>query len=173
MHAPLASPHGGTREIGPIGTVSRVVAGAVAVTLPVALEGIGWWDLPALLAAPLVATAAATLITFSFERTAPQTLTDCHTICSPPGCALIGVLFGAAFALGAATPVHGDVLFWGFFGTSMLLAAVRGDAGCEVLAFPNAITGRGDRIGCILFTPIDAAEARHRRRPTRPLAARK
>jgi hypothetical protein len=39
-------------------------------------------------------------------------------------------------------------------------AAVRGEAGCEMLAFPNAITRRKDRIGCILFTPIDAAEAR-------------
>jgi hypothetical protein len=52
------------------------------------------------------------------------------------------------------------VVFWVFIGSSMLLGAARGDAGCEVLAFPNAITGRRDRIGCILFTPIDAAEAR-------------
>jgi hypothetical protein len=173
MAALPASPHGGTRQIGPIGTVSRGVAGAVAITLPIALEGIGWWDLPALLTAPLFATAAARLIAFSFERTAPQALTDSHAICSPAGCALIGVLFGAAFALGAATPVHGDVLFWGFFGASMVLAAVRGDAGCEVLAFPNAITGRRDQIGCILFTPIDTAEARHpRRRPRRARVVR-
>jgi hypothetical protein len=50
----------------------------------------------------------------------------------------------------------------------MLLAAVRGYGGCEVLAFPAAITGRRDRIGCILYTPIDAAEARHRARRTDP-----
>jgi hypothetical protein len=35
-----------------------------------------------------------------------------------------------------------------------------------VLAFPNAITGRRDRIGCILYTPIDAAEARLNTRRT-------
>ncbi|MGH2383231.1 MAG: hypothetical protein ACRDG7_18690, partial [Candidatus Limnocylindria bacterium] len=47
------------------------------------------------------------------------------------------------------------------FGASMLVAGARGYAGCEVLAFPNAITGRRDRIGCLLYTPIDSAETRH------------
>jgi hypothetical protein len=107
------------REIGPVGTVSRVVAGIAAVAL-VVWDGVGLWDLPAQLAAPFVAAIAAR----------------------------------------ATTAVDGDVVFWGFVGASMLLGAVRGDGGCELLAFPNAITGRRDRIGCILFTPIDAAEAR-------------
>ena len=145
------------REIGPIGTASRVGAGALAIALPVVLEGVTWWDAPALAAASLLATAAASLIALI----APGMLSDRHAICSPAACLLIGVLFAAAFAVGATTPAHGDVVFWGFIGVSMLLAAARGDGGCEVLAFPNAITGRRDRIGCILFTPIDAAEARH------------
>jgi hypothetical protein len=137
------------REIGPIGTAARVVAGIAAITLPIALEDVGWWDVPALAAAPLVAAALATLITRALGG-----------IAGMAGCALIAALLASAFAVGAATPAHGDVVFWGFFGASMLLAAARGDGGCEVLAFPNAITGRQDRIGCILFTPIDAAEAR-------------
>jgi hypothetical protein len=42
-----------------------------------------------------------------------------------------------------------------------------------VLAIPNAITGRRDRIGCILYTPIDAAEARSKqRRAGQPAQAR-
>ena len=142
------------REIGPIGTLARIVAGAAAITLPIALEGIGWWDVPALAVAPLVAAGLAMLIT--------SVLGSVHGLA---GCALIAALFAAAFAVGEATPAHGDVVFWGFFGASMLLAAVRGDGGCEVLAFPNAITGREDQIGCILFSPIDAAEARLDRRP--------
>jgi hypothetical protein len=156
------SRNGHGREIGPIGTASRIVAGLVAITLPVAVEGIRWWDLAALVAAPYVATAAARLITVTFERGAPGALDRHYGICSPAGCALIAVLYAAASGFGAATPAHGDVVFWGFVGASMLLSALRGDAGCELLAFPNAITGRRDRIGCILFTPIDVAEARHR-----------
>lgn len=160
-----SSPDAAGREIGPIGTASRTLAGAAAITVPVAIEGIGWWDLPGLAAALVVVTTAARLITPVIERTHPETGGARHKVCSPAGCLLIGVLFAAASALGAATPAHADIAFWGFLGTSMLLAAARGDGGCELLALPNAITGREDRIGCILFTPIDAAEARRRAVP--------
>jgi hypothetical protein len=51
-----------------------------------------------------------------------------------------------------------------FYGASMLLAAARGDAGCEVLAVSNAVLRRDDQIGCAPFWPIDAAEARRTRR---------
>jgi hypothetical protein len=40
----------------------------------------------------------------------------------------------------------------------MLLAAVRGYAGCEVLAVSNWLLGRDDQIGCLLFWPVDHAE---------------
>ncbi len=47
-----------------------------------------------------------------------------------------------------------------FYGASMLLAAVRGYAGCEVLAVSNWLLGRDDQIGCLLFWPVDHAERR-------------
>jgi len=46
-----------------------------------------------------------------------------------------------------------------FYGTSMLVAAVRGYAGCEVLAVSNWVLRRDDQIGCMLFWPVDAAES--------------
>jgi hypothetical protein len=48
-----------------------------------------------------------------------------------------------------------------FYGGSMLLAAVRGYAGCEVLAVSNWLLRRDDQVGCAPFGPIDAVEARH------------
>ena len=45
-----------------------------------------------------------------------------------------------------------------FFGTTMLVAAVRGDAGCEVLAISNWVLGRKDQVGCLLFRGIDQLE---------------
>jgi hypothetical protein len=51
-----------------------------------------------------------------------------------------------------------------FYGASMLLAAARGYAGCEVLAVSNALLRRDDQIGCAPFWPIDAAETRPTRR---------
>ena len=47
-----------------------------------------------------------------------------------------------------------------FYGGSMLLAAVRGYAGCEVFAVANWLLGRDDQVGCAPFWPIDAVEAR-------------
>jgi hypothetical protein len=50
-----------------------------------------------------------------------------------------------------------------FYGTSMLLAALRGYGGCEVLAVPNWLLRRDDQVGCVVFSPIDQFE-RHLRR---------
>lgn len=50
-----------------------------------------------------------------------------------------------------------------FLGTSMLLAAARGYAGCEVLAISNWLLRRDDQVGCIVFAPVDLAESRRRR----------
>jgi hypothetical protein len=50
-----------------------------------------------------------------------------------------------------------------FYGTSMLLAALRGYAGCEVLAVSNWLLRRDDQVGCAVFWPIDQFERRLRR----------
>ena len=47
-----------------------------------------------------------------------------------------------------------------FYGASMMLAAVRGKAGCEVTAISNWVLGRDDQVGCPVFTPIDSIEHR-------------
>jgi hypothetical protein len=50
-----------------------------------------------------------------------------------------------------------------FYGTSLLVAAARGYAGCEVLAIPNWLLRRDDQVGCLIFSPLDALERRSRR----------
>lgn len=45
-----------------------------------------------------------------------------------------------------------------FYGTSMLLAAIRGYAGCEVLALSNWLLRRDDQVGCVVFGPVDHLE---------------
>jgi hypothetical protein len=45
-----------------------------------------------------------------------------------------------------------------FYGTTMLVAASRGYAGCEVLAISNWVLGRDDQACCLLFEPIDRRE---------------
>lgn len=47
-----------------------------------------------------------------------------------------------------------------FYGASMLLAARRGYAGCEVLAASNWLLDRDDQVGCAVFAPVDYLERR-------------
>jgi hypothetical protein len=156
---------GDRREIGPLGTASRIAGGLIAIALPIALGGFGWWDAAAaLVGLPLVATGAATLITAAYQRLAPEGLARGHAVCSGPACWLIAIVIGAAVGLDVLTPADGEVAFWVWLGASMLIAAARGYGGCEVLAVPNLITGRRDQVGCILYTPIDRAEARRKAR---------
>jgi hypothetical protein len=42
-----------------------------------------------------------------------------------------------------------------FYGVSMLIAAIRGYAGCESLAISNWLLKRDDQLGCLFFSPID------------------
>lgn len=49
-----------------------------------------------------------------------------------------------------------------FYGSSMLVAAVRGYGGCEVLAVSNWLLRRDDQLGCLLFAPVDLLESRAR-----------
>lgn len=151
------------RDIGPIGTAGRIVTGAAAVAVPIAVEGAGWWDIATgLIAFPLLSTGVAWLMSPTDRRAGALPPACRDGLCSTRGCALFAVMIGTTVALGVLTPVEGDVAFWLWLGASMLLGAARGYGGCEALAFFNALTGRRDQIGCLLFTPIDAAEARHR-----------
>lgn len=52
-----------------------------------------------------------------------------------------------------------------FYGVTLLIAAWRGQPGCEATVISNMILRREDQIGCPTFTPIDAAEARHKASP--------
>lgn len=64
-----------------------------------------------------------------------------------------GVIFGAGEGqLGALT----------FLGVSLVLAGLRADSGCEVLALPNALAGKRSHLACLVFSPIDRLERRWR-----------
>ncbi len=79
------------------------------------------------------------------------------------------------FALSLALPIAVYFLGWAvrplgftsdatilFIGGSLLLAALRGSAGCEFLALSNWVLRRNDQLACAILTPLDALD---RRRP--------
>ena len=45
-----------------------------------------------------------------------------------------------------------------YVGASLVVMAVRGDGGCEVMAFPSLLVGRFTHLVCIAFSPIDWVE---------------
>lgn len=75
------------------------------------------------------------------------------------------VVTAIAFLILFLTPVYAPALSVTsgaalvFFGGSMLIAAIRGYKGCEILAVSNWLLGRNDQVGCVLYSPIDRLEA--------------
>jgi hypothetical protein len=60
------------REIGPLGTATRVVGGLLFVAIPIAVHGIGWWDAAAtLVGLPLLAGAVAAGLEAVWRRYRP------------------------------------------------------------------------------------------------------
>jgi hypothetical protein len=70
-------------------------------------------------------------------------------------CGVIVALVANPYTGGAATL---------FYAAALLVGAWRGQAGCEGTVISNWILGRDDQVGCPIFSPIDEAEARLRRR---------
>jgi hypothetical protein len=150
------------RAIGPIGTTARIIVGlwflgsvalgqhrAGFVATPWALGLVGF---PALLLAGQWLRA----------RRTPTHL----QATGPLGFALNAVVFFAlylTFWYAPALAFLSDAALI-FYGASMWLAALRGYAGCEVLAFSNWVLHRDDQVGCLLFAPVDHLESRMGRR---------
>ncbi len=140
------------RPIGPLGTAVRVLLGAAMVYAAFAIDGLTWRE--GLLG---IVVFPATLLLGQWLR-ARRTLTPLRAT-GPIGHALnIAILIGLLL-----TPVLRDATLL-FYGGSMLLAALRGYAGCEVLAVSNWALRRDDQVGCVVFSPLDALEARRTER---------
>ena len=139
------------RAIGPVGTLGRLLLGLVFLGGTVVAGtngGLQWSEL----ALGLVAAPAALL---GWQVVRLRWTTERLDATGPLG-------FAANFAIGIpffmAEPLRDAALV--FYGGSLLLAAVRGYAGCEVLAISNWILRREDQVGCVVFSPLDLIEKR-------------
>lgn len=144
------------RGIGPAGTAARVVIGtALLANVVVGHASRGWrpvaWLL-GLLGFPAVVVATQWIRS---RRGAPRLAAT-----GPVGHLLnIGVFFALYL-----TPSYAPALERSsdaaliFYGASMLVAAARGYAGCEVLAVSNWLLRRDDQVGCVVFAPVDLLE---------------
>jgi hypothetical protein len=146
------------RGIGPWGTATRIAAGVLLVGSVLYGHWSRGWHPFAWLLGGLVFPAAVVAGLWWRARNHPQPA----RATGPVGHAVnLGAFLGLYLTwwYAPAVDVLSDAVLV-FYGGSMLLAAVRGYAGCEVFAASNWLLRRDDQVGCPPFWPIDAVEAR-------------
>lgn len=152
------------RRIGTIGTVSRVIVGLgllyLAVTHGLPSWHLRWYDpVLGLIALPAVMIVAG----LAARRFAGRDVHFTGPLGVAVNCAVILALAANRYTAGGAEI---------FYGITLLAAAWCRQPGCEATVLSNLILGRDDQIGCPVFTPIDAVEARRsgrrRRQPGTP-----
>lgn len=157
-------PGANRRQIGPIGTTLRAVIGLiflVGLGIPGGVTTVGGhyeykFDVGSVVLGAVVFPAAVLAVHWLWVRRRSTPLRETGPVATGINLVVLLALFLMPWyaprlyfiATGAAV----------FYGVSMLLAAVRGRAGCEVTAISNWILGRDDQVGCPVFTPIDSLE---------------
>jgi hypothetical protein len=145
------------RKIGLFGTTARIIVGAVLLGSVVQGHLARGFHLSAWVLGLVGFPALLVGLQWLRARRTPTRL----QATGPVGHALNLAVF---LALYLAEPTSDATLT--FYGASMWLAALRGYAGCEVLAMSNWLLGRDDQVGCALFWPVDQLE--HDRSGRRP-----
>ena len=156
----LGTTHSGgfARHLGPWGTAIRTVAGVGLLAWGLAVpHSHPMLDLPladsrawGALAGLVVLPALATLLVALHGRSAPSLRLGHGAACIvTAGVVLLAQLFPVA------------VLTW--IGATLLLLAVVGRGGCEVLAAPNLLLRRRDYLVCLPFSAVDVWESQRTR----------
>jgi len=146
------------RDIGPIGTAARLVVGLLLVGLIVYgqlsssrhLTPITW--VLGLLGFPALVLAWH----FWRIRCNPARFSDTSALSFVLSLALPVALYLTGWLVPPLWFTSDATLI--FAGSSLLLAALRGEAGCEFLALSNWLLRRSDQMACAIFTPIDSLE---------------
>ena len=151
------------RDIGPIGTMARlgiglwlagsVVYGQLATRFVPATHSFASWALG------LIGFPALVLAWHWWRiRRNSARFQDTNPLIIALGVALPLALYFTWWYAPAFSVTSDAVLL--FVGGSMVLAALRGYAGCELLSLSNWLLRRYDQIACAFFTPIDYLEQR-------------
>jgi hypothetical protein len=150
---------GHRREIGPIGTTARLVAGLLLVGSVVYGQLGSQHVRPATWALGLIGFPALVLAWHAWRiRRHPVRFYDASPLSYALGALLFLVLYLTWWYAPALSVTSDAALI--FFGSTMVLTTLRGDAGCEILTLSNWLLRRHDQIACAVFAPIDTLEQR-------------
>ena len=147
------------RDIGPIGTVARVILGSIlfgSVFYGHIIKG-PFMPLPWVIGLIIF---PAIFITWQYLRAQRN---PAKLEANGPLATIINVVIFFAFYFtyiyAPSIDFMSDAVLV-FYGLSMLLAALRGYAGCEALAISNWLLKRDDQLGCLVFGPVDYTEGK-------------
>jgi hypothetical protein len=147
-----------TRQIGPVGTVARVLTGFALLFIAGDGNAVPPWGIePDDAVIGLVALPAAMV---GLGLVARHYADGPINFTGPLGIALNLAVIVALLA----NDFTGDGGALIFYGSTLLIAAWLGRAGCEATVISNLALGRDDQIGCPTFAPLDEVEAHLRRR---------
>lgn len=140
-----------TRRIGPIGRATRLIGAAVLLYLAFfdgASWSLEWYDLAVGLG---VLPAAMIAFGLGARRYASGPVRFTGSAGTTANCLVLIALAVNPYTAGGAAL---------FYGATLVVAAWRGQPGCEGTVVSNVILGRDDQVGCPIFSPIDEAETR-------------
>jgi hypothetical protein len=146
------------RDIGPLGTAARLVVGFLLVGLIVYGQLLTSGHLtPITWVLGLIGFPALVLAWHFWRiRRNPARFSDTSALSFVLSLALPVALYLTGWFVPPLWFTSDAMLI--FVGSSLLLAALRGDAGCEFLALSNWLLRRSDQMACAIFTPIDSLE---------------
>ncbi len=136
------------RNIGIVGTSARMALGTGILFLAFRGEGVQWHEV---LIGFVLFPAALMLFQWARLRRTKEFLRAKGPLGYLLNNGIVVLFFLIPFTRDSASL---------FYGASMILAAVRGDGGCEILSLSNWLLRRNDEVGRMVFSPLDAVEAR-------------
>ena len=151
-----------TRHVGPIGTAARVVVGSALLADVIVGHATGGWNVTAWVLALLIFPGLILLWQGVRARRGAPSLRATGPVAHTVNVAVFLALYLTGDYAPALESTSDAALI--FYGASMLVAAWRGYAGCEVLAASNWVLGRDDQVGCAVFLPVDVLESPAARR---------
>jgi hypothetical protein len=140
-----------TTRMGPIGRITRLVAAAGLLYLALFTGtswALSWYE--ALLGL-LVFPGAMLALALAARRRPDDPLNFTRSAGTALNCAVVIGLVSNSYT-GPAAEL--------FYGATLLVAAWRGQLGCEATVISNWLLRRHDQVGCPVFSPIDSIEAR-------------
>ena len=146
------------KDIGPIGTMARIGLGLGLVGSVVYGQLVGRFSLAAWVLGIVVFSALALVWHRWRIQRHPAPFHDTSVLGLVLSVALPLALYFTWWYAPAFSFTSDAILI--FVGLSMVLAALRSYAGCEMLAFSNWLLHRRDQLACAVFTPIDSLERR-------------